>query len=274
MIPTPDLSHLTREDYERVYEPAEDTFLLLDALEQDAEELKALNLRLCLEIGSGSGCVSVFIGSVLGSSTALFLSTDINTHACACTLATGKKNKVDIEPVATHLDRALHSRLTGQVDLVVFNPPYVPTPTDEAQVAQDVGGIAGAWAGGRDGMTLTNVFLHLVPVAKLIFSPTLVNWTRRNCYHPKDVFTWLRSKKTTYHRYYPPWLRNMGYLGKWFSNVEQDASTSMFYDSLGVNKTYDQLMMTTENKWFRYKYSHGLEVQDEMRTKGQQDAKI
>lgn len=71
MIPTPDLSHLTQEDFKHVYEPAgvffrhcrkrigltvdkktsEDTFLLLDALEHDAEELLALHPTVCLEIG-------------------------------------------------------------------------------------------------------------------------------------------------------------------------------------------------------------------------------
>jgi len=74
MIPTPDLSHLTDEDYNVIYEPAgaykgtfwyqqkrriskslfsftEDTFLLLDALESDADDLKMSRALICLEVG-------------------------------------------------------------------------------------------------------------------------------------------------------------------------------------------------------------------------------
>ena len=40
-LPTPDLSHLKSADYKNVYEPVEDSFLLLDALQSHALELKA-----------------------------------------------------------------------------------------------------------------------------------------------------------------------------------------------------------------------------------------
>ena len=69
----------------------EDTFLLLDALEQDAQALQAMSPCICLEIGcvkyseysgcvihrmmakfplasSGSGCVSAFLSRIVGSS--------------------------------------------------------------------------------------------------------------------------------------------------------------------------------------------------------------
>ncbi|KAF9506807.1 hypothetical protein BS47DRAFT_1304773 [Hydnum rufescens UP504] len=165
MIPTPDLSHLTPEDFEEVYDPAEDTFLLLDALEHDVGTLKGLCPRLCIEIGSGSGCVSSFLAGILGPSHALYLCTDINARAALCTARTGAQNNTPLDPVVTSFASPLMERLKHSVDILLFNPPYVPTSISEASAAQDVSdgvGIASAWAGGMDGMEVTNQFLAFV----------------------------------------------------------------------------------------------------------------
>ncbi|OSX67848.1 hypothetical protein POSPLADRAFT_1128287 [Postia placenta MAD-698-R-SB12] len=175
MIPTPDLSHLSRGDYDHVYEPAEDTFLLLDALEQDATELLRSRPLICLEIGSGSGCVSSFHS--FSNYPPVYISTDINLHACRCTRRTGLQNKIPIDSILTSLTGALMHRLSHAVDVLLFNPPYVPTYSDEADDAQHDAGIAGAWAGGADGMQITNTVLQQVePTAdqsvQSLLSPT------------------------------------------------------------------------------------------------------
>jgi release factor glutamine methyltransferase len=58
----------------------------------------------------------------------------------------------------------LLSRLKHSVDVLLFNPPYVPTITDEAEDAQGTADIEGSWAGGTNGMQITDIFLHTVEV--------------------------------------------------------------------------------------------------------------
>ncbi|BGP19107.1 S-adenosylmethionine-dependent methyltransferase [Rhodosporidiobolus nylandii] len=160
MIPTPTYSHLKAADFEDVYEPAEDTFILLDALEQDQELLKGS--RVCVEIGSGSGCVSAFLGAICGSSSALYLCTDLNPPSTVATLKTGLANSVPLQPILTDLTAALLPRLERQVDVLIFNPPYVETYDEEAELAQEGGVIERAWAGGQGGMRVTNRVLEQV----------------------------------------------------------------------------------------------------------------
>ena len=66
--------------------------------------------------------------------------------------------QVLLEPICTDLTGGL--RLSGRVDVLVFNPPYVPTPSEEV----GLGGIAASWAGGIDGRQVTDRLLPLVPV--------------------------------------------------------------------------------------------------------------
>lgn len=52
MLPTPETNHLRGAEYaDSVYEPAEDSYILLDALELDATRLVAARPRLILEVG-------------------------------------------------------------------------------------------------------------------------------------------------------------------------------------------------------------------------------
>ncbi|XP_051635734.1 methyltransferase N6AMT1 isoform X2 [Manacus candei] len=147
-LPTPRYGHLgPRGPFRDVYEPAEDTFLLLDALEQDAGRLREARVEICLEIGSGSGVVSTFLASSILGSSALYICTDINPMAAYCTQETARLNNVHLQPVITDLVKGLSPRLNGKVDLLLFNPPYVVTPSEEVKGH----GIEVSWAGGKQG---------------------------------------------------------------------------------------------------------------------------
>uniref|UniRef100_UPI003AAFB1E5 methyltransferase N6AMT1 isoform X2 n=1 Tax=Centroberyx gerrardi TaxID=166262 RepID=UPI003AAFB1E5 len=136
--PTPVYSHAGRGDYRDVYDPAEDSFLLIDALEQDADKLQQMSPSVCVEVGSGSGVVSAFLASVVGSS-ALYVCTDVNPAAAQCTATTASCNSVSLQPVIT--------------DLVGSK------------------GIEASWAGGRRGREVTDRFLPMV--AQLLSSKGL-----------------------------------------------------------------------------------------------------
>ncbi|CAO3632187.1 unnamed protein product [Cunninghamella echinulata] len=132
-----------------------DTFLLLDALEEDQEIIRSLKPSLCLEIGL---CYNSIRQNNWKSST------DLNPKACQATYYTGKKNHVEIEPIQTSLVDGLFSRLYQNVDVLCFNPPYVVTPSEEVGSL----GIEASWAGGIDGREVTD---QLLPLVKDLLSP-------------------------------------------------------------------------------------------------------
>lgn len=160
-IATPDTAHLTAEDYEHIYEPAEDSFLLLDALEQDLEQV--MGSSVCVEVGSGSGVVLTGLASRLGPR-CLYLAADINPRACEATRRTGARNSCAVQAVCCDLLTCMTHRLQHKVDVLLFNPPYVVTPSQEV----GAGELEHTWAGGVMGREVLD---RLLPVIPLLLAP-------------------------------------------------------------------------------------------------------
>ncbi|KAF4594548.1 hypothetical protein GQ602_000161 [Ophiocordyceps camponoti-floridani] len=189
MLPTPDTSHVP---YQRVYEPAEDSFLLLDTLSSPAE---AHFLRrqlvtdgapaVVVEVGTGSGVVLAFIHahaeSILGVRPVLTAGVDVSEFACRATVQTIAKAQHHHRGRARYLGACLADLVSpwrnGSVDLLVFNPPYVPTSSlpcysdaaratmDDAQPSfeDDSLLLELAYAGGQDGMQTTDRLIDELP---------------------------------------------------------------------------------------------------------------
>lgn len=165
---TPYTNHLTADDFNHVYEPAEDSFLLLDALESELKYLRDRCPLVALEIGPGSGVVITAVSNALKSITAC-IGVDINTFACRATRKTAKHNGADVDVINGDLLQALRPH---SIDILIFNPPYVLTPNEEiphANISNNVTdgtvintNIIKSWAGGTDGrIIMDKLFLQL-----------------------------------------------------------------------------------------------------------------
>lgn len=203
MIPTPETGHVP---FERVYEPAEDSYLLLDTLSSETEK-DWLQARfgsstslssntttqwssgpspLVAEIGTGSGVVLAFVNAhaeiIFGRSDILTIGIDVNSHACEATEETvriASKSQAQLKgSYGYYLGNVVGDITTplriGVVDVLIFNPPYVPTPDLPALPAcgysqekptfeDDSHFLALSYAGGADGMETTNRLLDLLP---------------------------------------------------------------------------------------------------------------
>jgi len=158
-IATPLTAHLNDPKYANaVYEPSEDTFLLIDALEQDLPFLQGLTITIVCEIGTGSGIVITAISKALGSGK-FYLASDINPKACSCASQTAEVNSVDLEIIRCDLLTCFTDRLSGSVDLLIFNPPYVVTTSEELRGS----GLNRSWAGGTKGRDVLDRLLNDVP---------------------------------------------------------------------------------------------------------------
>lgn len=167
MISTPDVPTL----HESVYEPSEDSFLLLDCMEQCLSELQRKPYPVVCEIGSGSGIVSAFLKAHIFPN-GFFLATDVNSKACDAIRSTVKANcshqrfnTLDVLQMSLTLAIRRNS-----IDVLVFNPPYVPSEAvPQIPTAKDnYTWLDLALLGGENGMEVT--WIVLVNLERIISS--------------------------------------------------------------------------------------------------------
>lgn len=122
---------------EPVYEPGEDTLLLLDAMEVPE------GARV-LEVGSGCGVVSL----AAAKRAELVVATDVEAAAAATTHRNAVVSGLHSKVMVVRCDVASALKRGATFDVVLFNPPYLPVEEKEK-----------AWSGGKSGV---EVVLRLV----------------------------------------------------------------------------------------------------------------
>ena len=128
---------------ENVYEPAEDTFLFAENLHVNKDDF-------VLDMGTGCGILGVLAAKKARS----VIAVDINPHAVCCTKMNAKLNRVERKVNILQGDLFQPIREGEKFDVILFNPPYLPSEKEEQKTW-----VEKAWAGGPDGRELINKFL-------------------------------------------------------------------------------------------------------------------
>jgi len=130
-----------------VYDPAEDTFLLLEALTITPDET-------ILELGTGCGLIAL----ACAYKGYRVVCTDINPFAVRLVRQNIQRNRALLKGSLEVRQGDLFSALSKneRFDLIVFNPPYLPSSkNDRSDHWFDV-----ATDGGRDGLRVTRRFIQ------------------------------------------------------------------------------------------------------------------
>lgn len=126
-----------------VYEPAEDTFLLVENLDiKRSDDV--------LEIGTGTGLVAVYAAQRSRN----VVATDINDYALQCAVKNTITNRTyNVELRKGNLFEPVKDE---KFDLILFNTPYLPTGEDE-KIDEELNA---AWDGGSEGRDTIDQFLN------------------------------------------------------------------------------------------------------------------
>jgi release factor glutamine methyltransferase len=126
-----------QRDVEQVYQPAEDSKLLADAVVERVE-----GGERALDVGTGSG----YVAARMREAGADAVGADLNPHACRQAAEAG------IPAVRADLTAAFQAE---SFDVVTFNPPYLPTESDKEWDDW----MERALSGGEDGRAAIDPFL-------------------------------------------------------------------------------------------------------------------
>lgn len=138
--------------HDEVYDPAEDTFLLLKTINPRKKDT-------VLEIGTGTGIIALSCAQ----KGADVICSDINPYAVTLTQKNIMTNKQRINGLITVRKGSLFDVVEPQerFSLIIFNPPYLPTTQDE--YVGGSGWFDKAVSGGRTGLQITIQFIKRLP---------------------------------------------------------------------------------------------------------------
>lgn len=174
-----------RQESSITYAPREDTFLMLEAL----ADLRLQGVRV-LDVGTGSGMLAAYCVSRGADVTA----SDIDATAIEELKSVAGQLGITLKLISCDL----FSKIDGHFDIIVFNPPYLPSHEFDDRTVD----------GGKHGTVVINRFLdqlgpHLAEDGfGLILTSSLNDPEQLEMSHPDLCFETLRQQSLFFETLY------------------------------------------------------------------------
>ena len=149
-----------QEFYGREFRVTPDVLIPRPETEHVIEAALKTGARTILDIGTGSGAIAVTLAIETG---ARVIATDISTRA----LKVAQENAARLGAAVEFAACDLASALRGRFDLIVSNPPYVPSTEALPREVRDFEPEVALYA-GEDGL---RVYRRLIPEASRLLNP-------------------------------------------------------------------------------------------------------
>ena len=154
-----------------VYPPSDDTYLIIDYFKKNVSEnffdgLPINNIRKILDMGTGTGIIALFLQEIkknLSKFTTEIIASDISDAAIRCATLNERTNnyKDGITFIKSDLFRKFPPNLQHSFEIIVFNPPYLPSinykENDPIRRSNDSN-----WDGGERGFEVFLEFINQV----------------------------------------------------------------------------------------------------------------
>lgn len=149
--------------FEDVYSPSDDSYLILDYIRTNISQeifdgIPIKQINNILDLGTGTGIVAIFL-ELLNLFPSQIYASDILKNAIKCALINEKRNNIEkkIKFIHSDLFTSFPNHLKNKFDIIIFNPPYLPSIEGIEKKSIDH-----TWDGGGDGLRILSQFFSQV----------------------------------------------------------------------------------------------------------------
>ncbi|MHA1192100.1 MAG: HemK2/MTQ2 family protein methyltransferase [Promethearchaeota archaeon] len=149
--------------FEDVYSPSDDSYLILDFIRSNISQdifdgIPIKGIKNILDLGTGTGIVAIFL-ELLNLSLSQIYASDILQNAIKCAQMNEKRNNIEnkIKYLHSNLFESFPNHLRHSFDIIIFNPPYLPSIERIEKKSSDH-----TWDGGIDGLKVLSQFFSQV----------------------------------------------------------------------------------------------------------------